>query len=398
MKNVRLPLHPEKHTIVDSGLLGKVVRRKGRAKQKFETYSAAQFAEWVVGGSSFDREVFFNKVVEGCKNLPDEPVVEDVEKQSVETTSVVKTTKVVSEESVVSVPQPSRSAQRSAGSGRRPDHLWIASHSCLEKLRDEPNSLIRQHRGLLIACQKAKRVLEVEEALDFIYQQKLFTGDWEDNEGRRADRVRGSLDYIAKTFDPAKCSSGDAFHIDVNKYEKWAEREFGAPVRRVKQGGGVRQSGEIYKYKRYVGFTPEEAGIALAIAEFCLETSQYGDGGVPEERMKTIWTLLHLDGQIDRPWCVKRWRLIRDLFVQRGVLKCDFESRHQKAYCYEKGRFYPGRKVTWRKWSKTGLPGCHRDPQQRRKNKEQTILNSEGVVETRFVTLSGQGIAFRGPP
>ena len=405
-KNLRLPLHPEKHTIIDSGHLGRATRVRGTERQKFETHSVVEFVQWLVSGKNYDRDALMLTVADSCKNLPDEPVACEPRNTVVpknQQTFDLHVGNFEVESSIESSPASCGQSPRSAGRSERSGRglaFGERSASSIEELRGEANSFERQQNALLIACRKARRVLTLKEALDFIREHELFTGSWEENEGRRACRISAILKHIAKTFDPTKCGSGNAFEIDVNKYMNWSRKQFASPVRRKVEHGRVKETGEVTTYGRYTAFTAEEAAWWLAINEYCRKTSLHGDGGVPEERVAEIWKLLKTDGQISRPWNVRRWRLIRDVLVSLGAITCDYKSEDQKAYCYGEGRWYPGRTVVWGWTSKTGMKGSYRDTDSQKKEKKRRRkgLNSEGVYDTLRMLLAPIDFIPRGPP
>jgi len=394
MPNLRLPLHPEKVTIIGSGLLGKTIRKKGREKQEFEAHSVVEFVKWIVSGENYDRDLLLNVLRDSCANLPDEPVEAEVVEGQNE--FVPESVKPVAQGTC---PRQTRSARPAAGSGRRPEHVGTATPVAIQKLQAQSNSWIRQRDALLIACRKAKRVLAVEEALDFIHQHKLYTGDWSENEQRRFCRVQDILKIIAQTFDPKKCSAGKSFDIDVSKFRKFTRSFFPSAIQTVKHRGYVRDTGEMQCYCRYVTATNDDIACWMAISEFCRKTSEHGDGGVPEERAEKIWRLLHETGKVVHNWSVERWRLIRDFLHQRGVVTCNYVADRDKAYCYQAGPAHPGAKV---KRARIGLPGSYRNINKKKKTEEP---NTEGVDTLRSNRLSSRNhdlirfrFAERGPP
>ena len=96
----------------------------------------------------------------------------------------------------------------------------------IDGLDNEADALVRQRNALLRCARLLKRVPSVEEALQFIKDNGLYSGEWK-NSARRP-RVRGILKFIAKTFDPKKCVKTDASTAAVNiwKYDAWAKKKF----------------------------------------------------------------------------------------------------------------------------------------------------------------------------
>ena len=79
---VFLPMREGKATIIDTGVLGKCERRRDNRqgkREKFETYSAVGFVEWLRRGRSFDESTLKTVLVSACLQLPDQPVSPKVE-------------------------------------------------------------------------------------------------------------------------------------------------------------------------------------------------------------------------------------------------------------------------------------------------------------------------------
>ena len=318
--------------------------------------------KWLKSGGNFDQQTFLMELIKACRSLPDQ--ADRAENKSWNRSSQSKT-----------------------------DKKKLPSGSGLADLREEPNSLIRQHLALMIACRRARRILDLDDALDFIKNNDLYSGSWFDNESGRRSRVDGILRFIAKTFDPGLCGSGTCFLIDVKKYLEWAKKEFPAGVASVIKKAWLTEFGEVREYTRYTHCTQEDISCWLVINEFCRETCEYGDGGVPEERATAIWQLLYEDGQVSRPWDVKRWRLIRDRLAERRIVNCDYVAEKGKAYCYSEGTWYPGKERP--QLPKCATPGHWRDLDRKERGEG---LNSEGVVSNPRFQAIGCQLSGRAPP
>ena len=134
-------------------------------------------------------------------------------------------------------PLPTTAAAAASSKPVRPERSLPAKVSVnLDDLRAEPDSLARQRQALLRLARYLKRVPSEDEALEFIKGHGLFTGTWEENQAHRRDRIRGCLKVIARTFDPAKCSTGGA--VDVGKYDAWARKKFPHGLT-GQEGGGM---------------------------------------------------------------------------------------------------------------------------------------------------------------
>ena len=190
---VFLPFRQGKVTIVDTGILGTCERRRDNSKgkrEKFTTYSMIAFLEWLRRGKSFDEPTLERTLISACLQLPDQPV----------TTSPK-----------VSTPSPS------------PTRSPTKAVSTPDNLRGERDSFIRQRNALLEFCRKNRRVVSVDEGLNFIRANKLYTGSWNHNEAKRRLRVGQILPFIAKTFDASLCT-GVRHEINVGKFGSWAKK------------------------------------------------------------------------------------------------------------------------------------------------------------------------------
>ena len=65
-----------KTTIIDTGVLGQAERRRDNSKgqrEKFTTYSAVKFLDWLRRGRSFDDTTLERVLISACLQLPDTP-------------------------------------------------------------------------------------------------------------------------------------------------------------------------------------------------------------------------------------------------------------------------------------------------------------------------------------
>ena len=131
----------------------------------------------------------------------------------------------------------------------------------LPKLDDESDWLTRRRRALMALCRAERRVVSVDEALDWLKANHLYSEPWE-NPGRRA-KVKSILRYIARTFDSAKS----------------------------KQGGKVRLGEYSALAAKMAQYTPTVSSkwweIALAVAVHCVRHRNSNET-VPQERAKQL--------------------------------------------------------------------------------------------------------------
>lgn len=163
----------------------------------------------------------------------------------------------------------------------------------------EPDSRKRQHEALMELSRRLKKVPSDAEALDYIHQNNLFTPPWHQNQAKRTQRVRAILMFIAKTFDPMKCSSGnwiESVSCRLNEARDYAQRHFTAAKMR------------------------EAAAVFLAIAEYCLVVNPNRDGSVPRDGFESLWKQLFAKGLTWIRWNRHRWKIIRETFERMTVI------------------------------------------------------------------------------
>lgn len=213
-------------------------------------------------------------------------------------------------------------------------------------LADEPDSYKRQYAALLVFARSLKRVPNPAEALDYIKQNGLFTGSWQQNEARRKARVKSILKRIAKTFDPNKCSTRtvDAAKLqswaaaNANKYETWAKKKFPTGITGGKKHVG--EDGENFQQSLHVG--PQFIGVFIAICEFGLLEDKNRDDSLPHERAKQAWMTLYEKKLVKDPFCDRKWPVCRDVLEQYGIVKViDRDYCTNKAMKWAVGQFFP---------------------------------------------------------
>ena len=406
LKNLWLPCREDKKTIIDTGYLPRNSERyymgerekttygwltreeqweiaketpnpkrfmnemKGYGKKKhrvyFESYDYRAWAEFLQRGQNLDTDLFFAEIERCCLNLPYQEEIESANDLPLKSLSSHGDEEANIPHSASphcgmrSTAPPSN--RLSFGPTAKEDRFAMVVPKTakpkklklppLDELREEPNSYTRQLQFCLLICQKAKRVVEVDEALSQIREHDMFTGDWCDNEGSRERRVELILSYIARTFDPDMLGSGTTIDIDFDRWMKWARGKF-TSQRRVSVSYSKAYVSEDFTiklssdYKRYCRFSPDEIGATYAIISYCMKTSLLGDGGVPEDRAEPIWNIFHEASILTSKWNVAKFRNIRDMLHDLDIIKCDYIKRPGKAYCYRAGKFNP-EQPTWK--------------------------------------------------
>jgi hypothetical protein len=295
---VGLPMRTGKVTVVSSGVLGKCSRKrrpeKGEPMVEYETYSALGYWQEIKARVGYDEQTLSREVQKGCASLPYLPKTEIVVKKH-------------------SVPK-NKNNEVPRFSGNVP--------KASDNYRDDPNSFTRQQGAMLELSRKLGRVASLEEGLQFIRGNRLFTGEWSDNENRREDRVTYLLDSVSQTFDPNKCrrsdDASDISNINLGKYDNWAQSFVGGEIRGIKKR--VDEYGNIVE-RHGVTIDWKVVSIFLSLAEYCCVVNRNDDGTVPQIWAERIWRVLCDSGRISVKWDDRKWKTARDWLERRGVIK-----------------------------------------------------------------------------
>lgn len=238
----------------------------------------------------------------------------------------------------------------------------------------EPDSFKRQRDVLLRYARCLKRVPGLEEGLRIIRDQRSFTGEWEENKKKRKTRVRDTLKFIGRTFDPAKCSKGS---VNLGKYDKWVRQRFpeglvGRPIRLSESGDKMVEGPSIPVSAAFIG-------VFLAIAEFCLITDKNGDNSLPHDRAEALWQALYAKGVISVRFNGRKWAACRDALDRLEiVLVTDRDYHTGKAMRWAIGRFFP-HLDWWRTKKQPSMqgPGCYSKNNKKRREQHNTWLHKE---------------------
>ena len=316
---VFLPLRPDKITIIDSGIVPTVLRRR-RQSDPVECYSAVAFWKWVKTGRSYDEAVLIETLRAACRGLPD-AICHGVR------------------DAVASAPKPA-----AAKSKRTKVAKTVLAG--IADLRSIPDSFIRQRDALLIFCRGNKRVVSVSEALGFIQQQHLYTGDWDEGLRRRTTRVSGILEFIAETFDANKCrSSKPVVTVNIGRFGRWARMCHD-------WRGGERLT--VDEYGRIVGkrdrtvVGPQFLSVFMSVVEYCLIMDKNSDDTVPQERAKAIWEDLYRTGQTGIKYCPRKWAICRNKLESLGIIRIDHTHFHGQAMKWWPTDLFPCQPTQWK--------------------------------------------------
>ena len=243
----------------------------------------------------------------------------------------------------------------------------------LRDLIGEPDSFKRQKEALFRLARYLKRVPTLEEALDFIQDKSLFSGEWEQNQRKRQTRVQDILDFITRTFDNAKC--GNTGSINVGKYDEWAQKKFprgfgGARRRYMTEFGEIEEGepGEI------VGSS--FVAVFMAICEFALLTDKNQDGSFPHDRAEALWKALYAKDLVPVQFDADKWAICREELVKYDIVRVtDRNYRTGKAMKWEVGTYFPGLGL-WKAKRQPSMmgPGCFTVKKNRREEEHNTWL------------------------
>jgi len=172
-------------------------------------------------------------------------------------------------------------------------------------------------------ARKLGRVPTTEEALGHLRVNGLHTGTWEENEAKRAEGIRYNLDYISKTFDPAKLARSlplDLAAIDLTEHVGWVERHY---------PDGICPA------------MAEDVSVFLAITKFCLVVDPNENGSLPFQRFQSIWQKLYASGLLKRQFRWDRRQQIRDRLKPEGVVEVFGRPERRNAQKWRIGHNFP---------------------------------------------------------
>jgi hypothetical protein len=262
--------------------------------------------KWLRCGQSYDEPSLKRVLITACLQLPDRPTITPP--------------KVI--------PLPSK---------KTPIKPVISPSN----LKDEPDSFIRQRKGLMELCRRNRRVISVEEGLAFIKGNNLFTGAWGQNQAKRKVRVGQILSFIAKSFDPSLCT-GVRHEINFNKFDSWSKKHckdgWRSPTKKW-----LDEYGNIFTKQRSRTVADWQfVSIFLSLTEYLVGQDKNSDETVPTARIQSLWNLLFEQGVISVQYCPRKMKIARDTLERMGVLKID--------HCY-----FRGQAMKW--WTGLSFPG-----------------------------------------
>jgi hypothetical protein len=277
---VSLPMRSGKATIIDTGILPRVLRRKNH--KPYQCYSAVAFKNAMRRGHC-------NKAV----------LLQLLERSG------------------------DQFKERTApASVREPDHRPNSIGSATG------NAWERQLKALMSYSRQLKQVPTLDPALDHVKKHGHYSGEWRNP--RRASRVRSLLKWIARKFDPRKCK-GIASRINWNACLNSMRHLVGHL--RPKVVTHVSEYGELTESRDGTVVDSEFAAYCWAALDFCFQHPNE-DGSIPEHRLEALFK--------DAPckWNAKKWRVFRDWLEDFGAIRINRQWRYAQgdgqAMKYEK--------------------------------------------------------------
>jgi len=203
-------------------------------------------------------------------------------------------------------------------------------------LKSEPDSFVRQKEALFRLARRLKRVPTMNEAMQVIQDEQLFTGTWQEHTARRSARFQSILTFIARTFDASKIAKGS---VNVGKYDEWARKKF--PEGLVHQKMTISEEGHIVEGAK-VEVSPGFIAIFMSVVEFGLLTDKNTDGSLPHHRGEELWKSLYEKGVVTIQFCDRKWAACRIRLDQLGIINVDPTYSQGKAMKWDVGSYFPG--------------------------------------------------------
>ncbi len=226
------------------------------------------------------------------------------------------------------------------------------------EVHDEPDAFVRQRTTLLRYARLIKRVPTLKQALEFIKDNGLYSGEWKNS--ARASRVRGILKFIAQTFDPRKClKSGSSMGtVNLGKFDAWAKKKFPNGLVGGKRRKTVTEDFQIVDSAERVSVSWEFISVFVSICEYCLLLDKNDDDSLPHQRAKDLWNWLHENQLVSVAFDDRKWAVCRDGLEKLGIIKItDRNYATNKAMRWAVAPFFP-------------LLGLWKSSRQRRRNGE----------------------------
>ena len=187
---------------------------------------------------------------------------------------------------------------------------------------------------------KYRTLPKLEDALTYLHDNKLFSGDWTDNEHRRAKRVSQILQTLFETFDPKLLRTGESkpVSLSVEKFRWWVKSHqcsgMTARVAQLKKFEPVTMTAPVQD----VSVPADFIETFLVVADFCLNQDPLENKAVPTNRFKKIWKMVTGGAS----WNQTYFQVVRDRLDNMGIVHI-FDRQHDKnkAWRWKAGSNFP---------------------------------------------------------
>jgi hypothetical protein len=184
-----------------------------------------------------------------------------------------------------------------------------------------------------------RRFPTTEETLDWLKANGLYSGEWEENERKRAIRVGQILQFKEQTFDPKMLSEGKEVCLKLGRFSWWVRRQFGSGMTgqyiELRSFDPVTMTAPV----QCVSIPAKFVETFMVVADVCLNQDPLHNKAVPTSRFKRLWGMVSGGS----PWNQRYFQIVRDGLDRMGVIRI-FDRNHGegKAWRWEAGSFPSG--------------------------------------------------------
>ena len=200
----------------------------------------------------------------------------------------------------------------------------------LEDIRPFVRAFWKEHR----------RYPTTDDALDWIKANGRYSGDWEDRESKRAERVGQILAFTEQTFDSKQLSQGDHHPVSLKlgQFSWWVRQRFGSVmtgrIANLQQFDPVAMTAPITEVSVPARFVET----FLVVADFCLQQDPLENKAVPTNRIKKLWAMV----EGGAAWNQRYYQVVRDRLHRLGIIRItDRHHDNGKAWRWDTGTNLP---------------------------------------------------------
>ncbi|QDT48888.1 hypothetical protein Pan258_29350 [Symmachiella dynata] len=209
---------------------------------------------------------------------------------------------------------------------------------------DEGNAFSRNQKVLLPFVRefykKHRQFPDATDALTYLRDNRLFSGQWEDREHRRVNRVEQILAYTEQTFDPEALGSENSpsLSLSLGRHAWWVRQQFGAGIKakvvKVRSFDPVSMTAPVSHV-----FVPDHfIETFMEVADVCLNSDPLENKAVPTNRIKKLWAMV----EGGAAWNQKYFQIVRDRLDRMGVIRItDRHHQEGKAWRWVAGSEFP---------------------------------------------------------